>query len=280
LASKTAMSFCILAWLAAACFLGAFAKAADMPHCVPKRGAQDGKVVSVGPPGALTLADGRVVRLEGLLLAGAGERMVSALGRQAIWVLSDLARDRDVILAARAPREDRYGRIRAQVIIPAEKRVWLQSELLRRGLARVSIAPDRPECARELYTAEQEARLARRGIWASRVYAVRSPNSLEAADLGTFQIVEGEVLNATVRGGRAYLNFGRNWRTDFTVTISPRDFRSFMAAGIDPRSYAGRTVRARGWIERLNGPEIEAAIPEQIEIIASDSAPRAEQSAK
>jgi len=277
LASKRGTAFTAL-WLVAAYFLSSFARAAVIPQCVSRANPGRGTVRQVGPWGTLVLADGRAVRLEGLLLAGEGRGPNSTLRGQAISTLSDLARNKRVVIAARPPREDRYGRIRAQVVISAG--TWLQAELLRRGLARVSIAPDRRECARELYALEQEARAARKGIWALPGYAISAPASLGTSDLGTFQIVQGRVQNAAVRGGRAYLNFGRNWRTDFTVTISPHDLRSFLAAGIEPEAYAGQTVRVRGWVERMNGPEIEAKIPEQIEIIRSDSAPRAEQSAR
>src|SRR5262249_27340088 len=102
-------------------------------------------------------------------------------------------------------------------------------------------------------------------------YAVRTPERIRAADLGTFQIVEGKVLNASVRGGRGYVNFGRDWRTDFTVTVSPTDLKAFKAAGIDPADYAGKTVRVRGWIDRMNGFEIEVASPSTIETIEINS---------
>jgi len=126
----------------------------------------------------------------------------------------------------------------------------------------------------------QEARAARRGLWVASPYVIRSPRSLAHPDLGTFQIIEGKVLNAAVSGGRAYLNFGRNWRTDFTVTISPQDMKSFKADGIDPRKYAGKVIRVRGWIERLNGPEIEVAVPEAIEVLPGSSAAPVQDSAK
>ena len=70
--------------------------------------------------------------------------------------------------------------------------VWLQLELLRRGLARVQIAPDRDECAPDFYEAEQSARAAKLGLWASAAYAIRKPDNL-ANDIGSFQIVEGRV---------------------------------------------------------------------------------------
>ena len=105
----------------------------------------------------------------------------------------------------------------------------------------------------------------RRGIWADPFYHVLEPE--EAADhLDTFQLVEGEVRNVAVVRGRAYLNFGSDWRTDFTVAIEPADLRRFRDAGVDPRGMEGRRVRVRGWIKSMNGPMIQATHPEQIEI--------------
>ena len=72
-----------------------------------------------------------------------------------------------------------------------------------------------------------------------------------------------------MRGNRAYLNFGQDWRKDFTVTIAPEDMKTHRSTGIDLQSYAGKNLRVRGWIDRLNGFEIEAEVPEQIEIVKS-----------
>ena len=69
----------------------------------------------------------------------------------------------------------------------------VQLELLRQGLARVDISPDRGECYSELYAAEGEARAAHAGIWALPAYAIRTPDTLQN-DVGTFQIVFGKVL--------------------------------------------------------------------------------------
>ena len=45
------------------------------------------------------------------------------------------------------------------------------------------------------------------GLWAWPGYAIRSPQDVQR-DVGTFQIVEGAVLSAVVKSGRAYLYFG------------------------------------------------------------------------
>jgi hypothetical protein len=62
------------------------------------------------------------------------------------------------------------------------------------------------------------------------------------------------------------MNFGRRWSEALTVTILKRHERIFSAAGLDVRALAQRRVRIRGFVEERNGPRIEAAWPEQIEI--------------
>ncbi len=67
--------------------------------------------------------------------------------------------------------------------------------------------------------------------------------------------------------GRAYLNFAEDYKTDFTITISPRNLKSFSDGGIIPKDFAGRRVRVRGWLRWSNGPMIDVTHPEQIEVL-------------
>ena len=220
--------------------------------------------------GVLVLVDGRAVHLEGILLPqGAKDRAPNFLAEQAISTLSDLSRGRAVSLAVNIPKEDRYGRLRAQVEFPQDSvEPWLQIAMLRRGLARVDIAPDRRECADALYAAEAEARKNKNGIWTQGAYAIRNPDQL-AGLAGTFQVVEGSVETASVKNGRAYLNFGSDWSRELTATISPDDMPVFRDAGVDPRNYAGKLVRVRGFVDRMNGPEIELSSPDMVEVIVA-----------
>ena len=74
---------------------------------------------------------------------------------------------------------------------------------------------------------------------------------------------------ATVRN-RSYVNFGDDWKTDFTLTMTSRVRRLFDRQGVDLEGLEGRLVRARGWIKSYNGPMIEISHPEQIEILEPD----------
>jgi hypothetical protein len=78
-------------------------------------------------------------------------------------------------------------------------------------------------------------------------------------------LVEGKVLSVRENGATIYLNFGRRWTRDFTVTIPKRYQREFAAAGIDPNRLEGHPIRVCVWIEQHNGPVIEAVAPDRIE---------------
>lgn len=250
------------------CFGGGACLADTLPSCAGPVEVAGARVARIEMNGDLVLEDGRAVRLEGLNLpAGSRDHAPALFAKQAMATLDDLARGRRVMLSVFVPKEDRYGRLRAQVFFsdaPDER--WLQIALLKRGLARVSIAPERHECAEELYAAEASARGKHIGIWASDFYTVRTPDTLDDA-LGTFQIVEGRVLSAAVKDGRGYIDFGNDWRRDFKVTIAPDDMKRFRNAGVDPRNYEGLTLRVRGYVDRLSGPEIEVASPAGIEVV-------------
>ena len=120
-----------------------------------------------------------------------------------------------------------------------------------------------------LLAKEQTARLAGVGLWGEPVYVMgKAEDPAEVLKKrGRFALVEGKVLSVRESGGTIYVNFGRRWSEDFTVTIAKRNERVFAAAGLTPKSLNGRRVRIRGWIEERGGPWVEAARPEQIEVM-------------
>ena len=252
------------------CAAGAPSFAAKLPSCFPPTEIARARIVRVERNGVLVLEDGRAARLEGILLpAGAGDHAPEFLAAQAVAKLAELATGHIVTLAAEPPKEDRYGRLRAEAFVTdGAEEPWLQRALLRDGLARVSVAPDRDECVEELYAAESHARAAKAGIWSLGAYRVRTPEEL-GGDVGTFQIVEGTVRAVTSGGGRVYLEFGSDRSEDFAVVISSDDLKNFHAIGVDPFGYQGQTLRVRGWIDHLRRLEMEIATPAAVEVVAS-----------
>jgi hypothetical protein len=204
----------------------------------------------------LLLEDGRTIRLAGIELAQ-GAAPALPVGTA-------------VTLKRIGTETDRYGRLNAHVFIGEEGgERWFQAELVAQGLARVSARVGDPSCARELLAREEAARVAKLGLWAEPVYVIgKAEDPAEVLkSRGSFALVEGKVLSVRESGGTIYVNFGRRWSEDFTVTIAKRNERVFSAAGLVPKSLSGRRVRIRGWIEERGGPWVEAARPEQIEVV-------------
>jgi len=213
----------------------------------------------------LLLEDGREARLAGIETPFPGEPGAEA----ARAALAALAAGRTVTLHSAEPAPDRYGRL--MVHATAEGRT-LQERLLASGHARVSPRAGSAACLAPLLAQERAARDARRGLWADGTFGpqdaamVADPAAAIAALRGRFAVIEGTVVSVRESRGVIYMNFARRWSRGFTVTILKRNERSFAAAGIDPRMLEGRRLRVRGYVEQRQGPVIEAARPEQIEL--------------
>jgi hypothetical protein len=215
----------------------------------------------------VVLADGREARLAGIELAGDRDAAKAAL--------EGLIGGKDVGLLKMGPDTDRYGRTVALVVAPPSATAGIsqsiQQVLLTQGHARVAAKIGDKACADELQQAEKTARAAGLGVWADPSYLIRNAEDpagvLEAR--GRLAAVEGKVLSVRESGATIYVNFGRRWSEDFTVTIAKRNEKLFTSSGLDLRKLAGRNVRIRGTIEERGGPWIEATRPEQIEMTES-----------
>jgi len=229
---------------------------------------RDGMAVSVVDGDTLVLETGVEVRLVGIqapkLPLGRRGFAPWPLAPEAKAALERLAAGRRLGLWYGGRKSDRHGRLLAHLTTPDG--TWVQGALLEAGMARVYSFPDNRARVAEMLALERKARAARRGIWGHRYYRILAPEALRR-HIGTFQIVEGTVLAVAEVRGRAYLNFGRNWRTDFTVAIPPRRLKQLWRGAAVRQLYQGRRIRVRGWLKSFNGPMIEATHPEQIELL-------------
>jgi endonuclease YncB( thermonuclease family) len=227
-----------------------------------------GRVASVVDGDTVRLESGAQIRLTGIqapkLPLGRRGFRPWPLSKEAKAAVESLTLGQKLSLRYDGRRIDRHGRLLAQLYDGQGR--WIQGEIISRGLARVYSFQDNRSRIVELLALERLARAARRGIWGLRFYRVLKSTETSGF-IDTFQIVEGRVASAAVVRGRGYLNFGKDWRTDFTISISPRSRRLFKRAGVAVKSYAGRRLRVRGWLKSFNGPMIEATHPEQIELL-------------
>lgn len=191
--------------------------------------------------------------------------------KEAGAALSGLIGGRDVQLFYGGETRDRYNRAIAQIytLTPnGQPDLWVQEEMVRLGLARVYTWANENVDSGQLYAAERQARAAGRGIWNDEFYAVRSPEPNALAQyVDSAQIVEGIIISAADVRGRIYLNFGADYKTDFTITIAKKNVKKFTKANIDLLGLEGGRVRVRGWIELINGPSIWADHPARLEVL-------------
>lgn len=218
-------------------------------------------LVAAVPGGTrLMLEDGREVRLAGIRLP-----LDPELALPAHDALRRLAAGRAVRLGLGPLEADRYGRIAAQV--ERADGLWLQGALLEQGFVLVQTRPGETALAARVLERERRARAAGRGLWAD---PASGPHAAEVAHrhIGSFQIVRGRVLRVARTDHYVYLNFGHDWRTDFTLRIRRTELDgSFESSRLNVDDLAGRRVQARGFLVEAGGPLIEVSHPEQIEIL-------------
>ena len=226
-----------------------------------------GVVASILDGDSLTLGDGRTLRMVGIqapkLPKGRPNFPEWPLARDAQAALGDLVQDRTVTLHFGGTRQDRDGRALAQ--LARNDGLWIQGELLRRGLARVYTFPDNRATAGDMLALEGAARAARRGLWAYPFFAIRQPE--EASRFaGEFELVEGNIVDGARRENAGVLNFGADWHTAFTLRLNSEALRLFRADKVDPLALIGSTVRVRGYIRRdRERAIIDITHPEEIE---------------
>lgn len=160
---------------------------------------------------------------------------------------------------------DRYGRSLAILTSVGEKRSF-QEQLLEAGDALV-YSPTGFRQSAAFMAAEERARAAQRGIW--KTHAVRDlwldlrPEDLGAQHDQHFVRVAGHATRVYPARDAYYINFGDDWKTDFSIRIPRKAWRAF---GDRLAVYAGDAVQARGVIIQENGPMIVVTRPEQLEI--------------
>lgn len=250
-----------------AALLAAHVPAAAREHAIrATEAARDGVVRAVVDGDTLLLQSGIEVRLVGIqapkLPLGRRGFRTWPLAAESKAALEKLTLGKHLTLGYGGRKIDRNGRLLAQLTDDAG--TWIQGAMLSRGMARVYTFADNRGRAAEMLALERDARAARRGIWANAFYRVRSVDETPEL-IDTFQLVEGRVQNVGVVRGRVYLNFGPDWRTDFTVTIAPGSVRRFDGGAATLEALRGARIRVRGWLQRYNGPMIEVTHPEQIE---------------
>jgi micrococcal nuclease len=236
------------------------------PAC-PAATTEAGTVVTdVTSSGALITESGEEVVLAGLAFPQVSD--VKSLSVAKSGLAAAIARlAAGPVRVAPASTPDRYGRIRADVL--TRDGAWLQGALVAAGLALV-----RPEdggngeCLRALLALERAAAEAGAGLWAdARIVAKATDESSLLAEIGLYALVEGRVVSVGYGTRMVFVDFGRRFRTDFTVLVPKTLVPRLAEAGIAVESLAGQEIRVRGVIEESGGPAIRLTDPLALELL-------------
>ena len=224
-------------------------------------GAVAVEVEAIGDAGALKLDGGSALCLPGIWAPEGVEGGGTPERWRSIW--RKLIRDGGYRhVAYPSARRDRYGCSIADV--ENDDGLSLAGTLVEAGWALVdpTTAPDNAAIDAML-ALEDRARRARRGMWKDGSGWPKSAGDL-ASKTGARQIVEGRVRRTSENDRYLYLNFGADWRTDFTTRL---DRRMMETGGFEAADYDGKKLRVRGVVVESRGPLIDIFHLKQIEFL-------------
>jgi len=267
LAPAAAVVFAVSMAVAAAAAPGG---SGEPPQCTLQAGPTRA-VIRVLDAETVLLDDNQEVRLIGALAPRSPDLNPGAqpwkAEEDATAALRALVLGRSVSLATSGRTRDRYGRTLAHLFVEQDgKRAWVQGELLSSGQARVYGLPGSYACMRELLAHERVAREASSGLWANAAYALRSARRTRELmrRRNSYEIVAGTAVKVAATKARTYINFGADWRSDFTAGIEARVLRANPEWAQTLAALEGKRIEVRGWIQYRNGPYIDIEDPSQI----------------
>lgn len=231
---------------------------------------QSGRVDKVIDGLTILLKDKTILRLASLDIPDFHQTQNAPIAQEAHTLLNSLLPEGSEIMIyqtrmAKKGRENRMGHQLGHIVTKKEPQ-WINGALLAHGLARVYTSPNAPEMNDQMLMVEDEARREKRGLWAEgSEYNVLTPETADQA-MGKLAIIEGVVVKSASVRNNIYLNFGQDWKTDFTVMIIPSLRKKLAHKGIDPLGLSGKKLRVRGYVREYNGPLIELETPEHFEL--------------
>lgn len=159
-------------------------------------------------------------------------------------------------------RVDKYGRLLGYVFLDDR---CINTLLLEEGIAVLYTRPPNVKYTEEFLAAQTCARDKKKGLWGA--YAVVSAEEADEC-IGQIRTVKGKVQSTYQSKKCVFLNFGSNWRQDFTLVIFNNSLPYFRRKGIEPVTfYRNKWVEATGRIREYNGPEIIVNVPEEIRVL-------------
>ena len=186
-------------------------------------------------------------------------------GKEASVYAKTLLSNQRVKLVTYDRKYDKYGRLLADAYL--EDGRWVNLEFIKAGVAHIYTFPDNRRDVSALLAAETKARQEKKGLWKYPRWNIKNGQKCcEKEDLARFQVIEGTIYDVTTHKGMIYLNFGENWRTDFTVEIN-RKAQELFGKNWNFEGLRGKEVQVRGFVKPVNGALISLTHPEQLVVL-------------
>jgi micrococcal nuclease len=169
------------------------------------------------------------------------------------------------IEACKEEPRDGYGRTLAFV---HKGNADVGEQLLRYGYARTLFIGRCGRAVAQRYRKlERGAFVGGLGIW-----SLQDSRQVDHSDAGRYigclMSVTGRVVNVHAGPKAFHLNFGKDFRTDFTVAIFRKDLSRLVEEGLHPvTGYEGRFVKATGVLKDYKGPEIIVESADQLVLV-------------
>ncbi len=214
---------------------------------------------------SILISDGREIRYIGIdAPETGGNRPPEHGGIEAREINERLVLGKEVRLELDVEHEDRYGRTLAYVYAGD---TMVNRELVREGAAPAVAYPPNLAHRDELMSAMIDARREGRGLWADTSSWMVDINNASSF-IGESKTVVGRVLSVGEAGAGVFLNFGPDYKTDFTAFIPRKDLVYFNGDRIVDLAdyYRSKTVEVTGTVVSKNGPSITVRHPDQIHI--------------
>lgn len=230
---------------------------------------QSGRVDKIIDGLTILLKDDTILRLASLDIPDFNNNQEAPFTEAALTYLKkSLPEGTEIMIyQTRMAKKGRVNRMNHKLghILTKKDQIWVNGALLNQGLARVYTSPNAPEMHDQMLEIENNARNAKLGMWTDiSFYPVLKPETASEA-MGQLAIIEGKVEKTASVKNNVYLNFGKDWKTDFTIMITPAIRKKLARQGIDPLNLAHQTLRVRGYVRQYNGPLIELEAPEHLE---------------
>ncbi len=157
---------------------------------------------------------------------------------------------------------DVYGRMLGYCFVDD---IFVNARLIEEGLAVLYTKPPNVKYTDLFVTLQKKAQALHKGIWGA--YEVVSSNGAYNF-INQIRTVKGKVKGVYTSKKAVFLNFGEDYRKDFTVVIFNDCLGFFKEKNINPLTfYRDKEIKVWGRIREYNGPEIIVCNPSQIEVV-------------